>query len=287
MADMRESEFEGMKPPAPVAADGRPSGGLSMNGTEKKMVAVLRALREHHGVTAVKVNMEAEGIRLEEMLRTKDITLNAGVELTVKIGGCEAVTDLRLARMYGVNTVMGPMIESPFALEKYLAMVASEYSAEELEDLKVVINIETVDGYEKFDQILGVPNIDLLTGIVLGRTDLAAALNIKDVNAPEVMKLTQGLFSQARPRGLTCIVGGGMTVKSIPFLGALKGLLTGFETRKVVFSDYGRAEATMADGIPLALKFEYHWYEWKQEYYGRICREDEAKMKSLAGQIPA
>jgi hypothetical protein len=150
----------------------------------------------------------------------------------------------------------------------------------------VVINIETVDGYEKFDRILGAPNIHLLNGIVLGRTDLAAALDIRDVNAPEVLNLTQDLFSKARPRGLTCIVGGGMTVKSIPFLSTLKGLLTGFETRKVVFSDYDRTEATIADGIPLALKFEYHWYEWKQQYYGRICREDEAKMKSLAGQIP-
>ena len=55
-----------------------------MNGIEKKMVGTLRTLRENYGVTAVKVNMEAEGIRLEEILRTKDIVLSAGAELTVK-----------------------------------------------------------------------------------------------------------------------------------------------------------------------------------------------------------
>ncbi len=258
-----------------------------MNGIEKKMAGILRTLRANYGVTAVKVNMEAEGIRLEEILRTKDIVLNAGVELTVKIGGCEALTDLRLSKMYGVNTVMGPMIESQFALEKYLAMVESEYAADEREDLKVVINIETVDGYQKFDQILGAPNSKLLTGIVLGRTDLAAALNLKDVNAPAVLALAKDLFSKARQRSLTCIVGGGMSVKSIPFLKELKGLVTGFETRKVVFADYAEAEANMAEGIPLALKFEYHWYEWKQQYYGRIFNEDAAKMKSLSAQIGA
>ncbi len=89
-----------------------------MNGLEKKMVGILKTLRENYGVTAVKVNMEAEGIRLEEILKTKDIVLSAGVELTVKIGGCEAVTDMRLSRIYGVNTVMGPMIESTFRAGK-------------------------------------------------------------------------------------------------------------------------------------------------------------------------
>lgn len=256
-----------------------------MNNLEKKMVGILKTLGENYGVTAVKVNMEAEGIRLAEILRTKDIVLRSGVELTVKIGGCEAVTDLRLSKLYGVNTVMGPMIESAFALEKFLAMVESEYDAEELEELKVVVNIETVDGYRNFDQLLAAPNIHLLNGIVLGRTDLIAALNIKDFNAPEVLTLTRDLFTKARQRGLTCIVGGGMSVKSIPFLQGLKGLVTGFETRKVVFADYGKAEATMAEGIPLALKWEYHWYEWKQQYYGKILREDEGKMKGIAAQI--
>jgi 4-hydroxy-2-oxoheptanedioate aldolase len=256
-----------------------------MNSIEKKMVGILKTLRENYGVTAVKVNMEAEGIRLEEMLRTKEIVMNAGVGLTVKIGGCEALTDLRLSKMYGVNTIMGPMIESTFALEKYLTMVESEYAADELEDLKRLINIETVDGYQKFDHILGASNIHLLDGIVLGRTDLAAALNLKDVNAPEVLSIAKDLFSKARKQSLICIVGGGISVKSIPFFKELKGLLTGFETRKVVFADYGRAEANMEEGIPLALKFEYHWYEWKQRYYGAIYNEDASKMKSLSTQI--
>lgn len=256
-----------------------------MNSLEKKMVGILKTLRDNHGVTAIKVNMEAEGTRLEEILKTKDIVLNAGLEFTVKIGGCEAVTDMRLSRIYGVNTVMGPMIESTFALEKYLAMVESEYDAEEIEDLKVVINIETVDGYKNFDKLMAASNIHLLKGIVLGRTDLAAALKIKDVNAPEMLEVAKEVFTKARQRSLTCIVGGGMSVKSIPFLQGLKGLVTGFETRKVVFTDYAKAESTMAEGIPLALKWEYHWYEWKQQYYGRICGEDEGKMKGIAAQI--
>lgn len=62
-------------------------------------------------------------------------------------------------------------------------------------------------------------------------------------------------------------------------------MLDGFETRKVVFADYSRAGGSMEEGILLALKFEYHWYELKQQYYGKIYNEDAAKMKSLAGML--
>lgn len=256
-----------------------------MNSLEKKMVGILKSLRQQYGVTAVKFNLEAEGIRLGEVARTKEIVLSAGVGLTVKLGGCEALTDLRLSKMFGVNNIMAPMIESKFALEKYLDMAATEYSDEELEDMNLLINIETTDGYEKIDQILSAENVGRLNGIVLGRTDLAKALGVTDVNAPQVLEIARTIFTKAKQHSLICIVGGGTTVKSIPFFEQLKGVLDGFETRKVVFADYSRAEGSMDEGILLALKFEYHWYELKQQYYGKIYNEDAAKMKSLASML--
>jgi len=256
-----------------------------MNILEKKMVGLLKTLRETYGVTAVKINFEADGIRLNEILRMKEIVIHAGVGLTVKIGGCEALTDLRLSKMYGVNSIMGPMIESKFALEKYLTMVSGEYTPDELADMRLLINIETLDGFEKFDQMLNASNIEMLGGIVLGRRDFAAALNIEDVNDPKVLSLAQTLFTKAKQRSLLCIVGGGMTAKSIPFLKQLKGLIGGFETGKVVFADYDKAEPNMEKGIPMALNFEYHWYELKQHYYGSIYKEDVEKMKKLSSML--
>jgi hypothetical protein len=256
-----------------------------MNAIEKRMVCILKELRENYGVTGVKVAMEAEGIRLDEMLRTKEVVLRAGVDLTVKIGGCEALTDLRIAKMIGVDTVLAPMIESKFALEKFLEMVESELLPEELEDANLLINIETVDGYEKFDQILAADNIKLLNGIVLGRTDLSSALKLGDVNSPKVLSIAKSIFLKAKQKNLQCLVGGGITPKSVSFLRELKGLIDGFETRKVVFGNYNQAEVHMEEGIIHALTFEYLWYEWKQQYYGRLVKEDEAKMKGLASFI--
>jgi 4-hydroxy-2-oxoheptanedioate aldolase len=250
-----------------------------MNAIEKKMVVILKRLKEEFGTTAVKVNLEAEGIRMTEILRTKEIAMSADVGLTVKIGGCEAISDLRLSQIVGVNTIVAPMIESKFALEKYLAMIETEYGPNELEDLKILINIETVDGYEKFDNMLTSSKIGTLHGIVLGRTDLAVALNQRDVDGPEMLSLAKDLFFKAKSKSLLCIVGGGMSVKSLPFLSVLKDLLDGFETRKVVFGNYGKAKAKIDKGIPLALQFEHRWYELKQQYYGKIYNEDISRMQ--------
>lgn len=256
-----------------------------MNKLEKKMVAILKELHQNYGVTGVKASLEAEGIRFDELLRTKEIVLTAGVGLTVKLGGCEALTDLRMTKMVGVNSIMAPMIESQFALEKFLSMARSEYIEDELEDTKLLINIETVDGYEKFDQMLAAKNITALKGIVLGRTDLASALKVSDVNANELLIIAQQLFKKARQKSLTCLVGGGITPKSIPFLTELGNLLDGFETRKVVFGDYDKAKTNLEEGIRLALQFEYYWYELKQNYYGEMYKEDAAKMKSMAALL--
>ena len=65
-----------------------------MNQLEKKMVNTLIDLRENHHVVGIKAEFEAEGTRLEEALRLKEVVTKAGLDLTIKIGGCEAITQL-------------------------------------------------------------------------------------------------------------------------------------------------------------------------------------------------
>jgi hypothetical protein len=79
-----------------------------LNKIEREMVEVLTDLRENHHVVGVKAEFEAEGTRLEEAMRLKEVISAAGLGLTLKIGGCEAIRDMFEARVLGVSRIVAP-----------------------------------------------------------------------------------------------------------------------------------------------------------------------------------
>ena len=115
-----------------------------MNLLEQRMVEQLKELREKHHVVGVKAEFEAEGTRLEEALRLKEVITKAGLDLTIKIGGCEALKDFYDARAIGVTHIVGPMIESAYALKKFLASARISYPKDEFDSIKFLVNIETI-----------------------------------------------------------------------------------------------------------------------------------------------
>ena len=116
-----------------------------MNELERKMVYQLQDLRENHHVVGVKAEFEAEGTRIEEAMRLKDVIASAGLGLTMKVGGCEAVRDMYEARVIGVERVVGPMIESPWALHKFLAAARLAFPEGERVEVQFAANIFDCD----------------------------------------------------------------------------------------------------------------------------------------------
>ncbi|GAV22606.1 aldolase/citrate lyase family protein [Carboxydothermus pertinax] len=255
-----------------------------MNSLEKRMVDVLKDLKENHYVVGVKAEFEAEGTRLEEALRLKEVVTKAGLELTIKIGGCEALRDLYEARVIGVNRIVAPMIESAYALSKFLKAVELAFPQDEINDVSFLVNIETIDGYRRFNEMLQLPNIHKLSGIVLGRVDMTGSLGLsrEDVNSEKILNIAQELFTMAKSKGLECVIGGGVSKETIDFIKKLPaGLVDRYETRKVIFQCPGALNENADKGILKAVGFELMWLKNKRDYYGLIYQEDEDRIKML------
>lgn len=255
-----------------------------MNSLEKKMVSSLNDLRENHGVIGVKAEFEAEGTRLEEALRLKEVVTKAGLDLAIKVGGCEAIKDMYDARAIGVSYIIGPMIETPYALKKYLSATRISFPESERDSVKFLINIETIDGYNNFNRMLELQEINDLDGIVLGRVDMTGSLNMRrdDINHERIFEIAKNLFTKCRHHKLECVVGGGVAKEALPFIRNLSpNLLDRFETRKVIFNCNEALQKEPEIGILKAVGFELMWLKNKREFYKMIFDEDKTRLEML------
>jgi hypothetical protein len=253
-----------------------------MNTLERKMVDALKDLKENHYVVGVKAEFEAEGTRLEEALRLKEVCMRAGVGLTIKIGGCEAVRDMYECRVIGVERIVAPMVESAYALKKFLKAARMAFPADELQDVALSINVETISTVRALDEMLALPDIDTLNGIVVGRVDLTGSLGMgrDDINDSRVLEICQEVFTKCKAKNLVGAIGGGVSAHALPFLQQIPGL-NYFETRKVMFACPGALNDDTGDGILKAVGFELLWLKNKRDFYGMISREDEQRIGML------
>lgn len=257
-----------------------------MNSLEKKMADQLKDLKENHHAIGVKAEFEAEGTRLEEALRLKEVITKAGLDLTIKIGGCEALKDLYDARSIGVTRIVGPMIETAYALKKFLACANLVFQEDERNDVDFLINIETISTVQNFDEMLALPNIKELKGIVIGRVDMAGSLGLtrEDVNSDAIGRICSEVLKKAKGfSGLECVIGGGVSAESLTFFERYThGYLDKFETRKVIFDAKKVTSSIDGDkGILKAVGFELMWLKNKRNFYGMIFKEDEFRIDML------
>jgi hypothetical protein len=250
---------------------------------ERKMVDLLKDLRDNHSVIGVKMEFEAEGTRLEEAMRLKEVSMAAGLTLTTKVGGCEAVKDMFDAGVLGTTYLVGPMVESPYALRKYIQATRIAYTPDLREEMEFYINLETITAVQNFEKMLEVPEADELDGIVLGRVDLTGSMNLDraSVNSAEILDICVSMATKAKAKGKKVIVGGAVSVHSMPFFKAFpKGHLDKFETRKVVFGCPNALNNTEAAFLK-AVEFELMWIKNKKAYYGNIYSEDDNRLKMM------
>ena len=251
-----------------------------MNNSEEKLISILADLKKNYFVKGLKVEFEQEGATFEETEISKKLCETLGLNLIVKIGGCGAVRDLSDAKKVKANTIVAPMIETPYALEKYVNAIENTF--DETETTNFFIDIETATGFKNIDDIISSKSFELIKGVVVGRSDLAGSLglNKEDVNSQQIFEITDKISKKIEPLGKKFIVGGSVLPKSLCFFKNLP-YLSAFETRKIIFHADALKSEDLDKGIMKAIEFEIEWLKYKKE----LSSKDQKRLEYLEKQF--
>jgi len=256
-----------------------------MNNREREMLEILKRLRQDYGAVSVKAEFEAEGTRTDELLRLIDLARRADLKIGLKIGGCEAVRDLIESKQFGTEYIIAPMVETPYALKKFIEAKNKVYTQEQKEDTSFLFNLETITAFNNIDDMIKVAiGHDGVQGVVFGRVDFAGS-NGQDrstIDSEDITRYVIATAEKCKAANLELVVGGAIAISSLLELRRMREVhLTRFETRKVIFTGDALANPLMTKALEQTVNFELLWLKNKRDYYGSIQIEDAPRIKML------
>jgi hypothetical protein len=256
-----------------------------MNQCEKEMLNILNMLRQNYGAISVKAEFEAEGTRTDELLRLIDLARRADLKVGLKIGGCEAVRDLIESKQFGVEYIIAPMIETPYALKKFIEAKNKVYSIEQQDHTDFLFNVETITAFNALKDLAFIAKAaDGVNGIVFGRVDFAGSNNQtrQEIDAQKMTDYIIATSEVCKKNDLDLVVGGAIGISSIDQLRAVhRTHLTRFETRKVIFEANALDNTSIKKGLEATVHFELLWLQNKRDFYHAIKHEDADRISML------
>lgn len=248
---------------------------------ESSMYLQLCKLRDEYDLQGIKAEFEAEGSSFRDLMRLRRLTSKAGVKLYLKIGGVEAVRDIKDALEIDVDGLIAPMVESKFGAKKFYDSLNKIYGKHKIH---TTLNIETKNAINQINEIIEFAN-SKFNNITIGRSDLTASYFDKGIKPDSnfTFKLLEELAKKAISNNLTFTVGGNLSSKTIEKLNTeykeLSNTILKLETRKVILP----TESYLKDknAIKEALKFEELYILSKKEFSDVQISSEIARLTEL------
>lgn len=259
-----------------------------MQSRDKEILQKLKRMRDDWGVIAVKAEFEAEGTRSDELLRLSELVFKSDLKLALKIGGCEAIRDLIDSKDFGADFIIAPMIETPYALSKFIQSIHRIYTDKHNECPKFLFNLETLTAYENKDLIFDLAKENKIDGCVFGRVDFARSIQADrlQANDKKITEFVKEVAILSKQNGLDFVMGGGISIEAIPILLEVASLhLSRFETRKLIFEKSVLDHPKFDQGLRFAVDFELSWLQHKKKHYEHIMHEDDKRIEMLAARL--
>jgi hypothetical protein len=231
------------------------------------------------GCVAVKTSFEDEGALFNDLIRLRYLTSQENLKLFIKIGGCEANTDINMAENLCCDGIIVPMVESHYSIKKFLDSI-KKYNLFE----KVIgINLETKLANElTFDNYI----LDKINTLTIGRVDLISSLgkDRKEINSEEMYRIVTDTFLKIRnsKEHIKLYLGGSINEASYGFIKKLydNNLLDFVETRFIVFKVEKLLE-NYIECIKKANKFEYLWLKHLNEIKQKNVKINEDRINLI------
>lgn len=239
-------------------------------------------------VYGIKTSFQDQGQDFNDILPLKNFCDWWHIPLVLKLGGAQAIRDIKEANKLQINHLVAPMIQSKFALEKFILAV-QQHSICEFVNLSV--NIQTITAVNNIDEILSAKNINSLDGVVVGRVDLMNSITGEkykgDVDSQETLTNVRRVLRKSKELGLITKIGGSITKNSKQFLKQLidDNLLDYFETRNVIFDCKFVDLCKYQQIIEMAVEFQMQLLIAKRDYYQKLFKANDKRLSMLKNRL--
>ena len=235
-----------------------------------ELINTLKKLKDI-GCVGIKISFEDEGAQHNEIISMRYLTSLLGLNLSIKIGGGEAKRDIVDCMHLNADVIVCPMIETNFALSKFLTIFKNNgYTGKKGFNLETITSYNNLQSFEK--------SFEYLDYLIFGRVDFVNSLG-KDrlfVDTDEMYNYMSSVFSVAKKHGIKCCMGGAISNNSGEIIKKLvsNNLLDNFETRYVIF-DVSKIDLDNFQELILnSTKFELEWLKHIRNRYQEFANKD-------------